>query len=190
VTRRLPWPPSHGAQFSGLNEALFHAVDRGRFDLIALLLAEGASVETRHPQFESGDPLLLHAVRHNDVAAVAMLRACGARGDTRGADGMTALHVACAAGAFAAVRELAGPVTPEHLNAQEAHGRTPLCLLLSFELPRGDKQARADREDTALWLVESGASVEIPDKGGKTPLSYASTKKLAAALQKKAMATR
>ena len=54
---------SHGAQFGGLNEALFHALDHGRFDLIDLLLAEGASLETRHPHFESGDTLLLHAAR-------------------------------------------------------------------------------------------------------------------------------
>jgi ankyrin repeat protein len=181
---------AHGAQFGGLNEALFHALDSGRFDLIDLLLAEGASLETRHQRFESGDTLLLHAARRNDVPALAMLQARGARGDTRGADGMTALHVACAAGAFAAVRELAGPVAPRHLDAQDDHGRTPLCLLLSCEPPHGDRQARADREETALWLAESGASVEIPDKDGKSPLSYTSTKKLAAALQKKAKATR
>jgi ankyrin repeat protein len=62
--------------------------------------------------------------------------------------------------------------------------------LLSFEPPHGDKQARAERDETALWLVESGASVDVLDKDGKSPLSCASTKKLASALQKKARGVR
>ena len=181
---------AHGAQFGGLNEALFDALDHGRFDVIDLLLAEGASLETRHPRFECGDTLLLRAVRRNDVAACKKLLARGAQADARAAEGMTALHVACAGGALAAVRELAGSGTSEPLNEQDVHGRTPLCLLLSFEPSRGDKQARTDRDDTALWLVECGARLDILDKAGKAPLAYAGTKKLAGALQKKAAAIR
>lgn len=181
---------AHGAQFGRLNEALFDALDHGRFDMIDLLLAEGASLETQHPRFECGDTLLLRAVRRNDVAAVKELLARGARAGARAAEGMTALHVACAGGAFAAVRELAGSVASGQLNEQDVHGRTPLCLLLSFEPARGNKQAGTDRDDTALWLVESGARLDVLDKDGKAPPAYARTKKLAGALQKKTSAVR
>lgn len=181
---------AHGGQFGALNEALFHALDHHRFDLIDLLRAEGASLETRHARFECGDTLWLRAARRNDLTALAHLRARDARGDARNADGMTALHVACACGALAAVRELAAPISAGQLNAQDAQGRTPLCLLLAFEPPAGDKQARADRDDTALWLVEAGASLHILDQDGRSPVSYAGTKKLATALQKSARALR
>ena len=181
---------SHGAQFGGLNEALFKALDHGRFDVIDLLLAEGAGLDTQHSCFECGDTTLLRAARRNDVAALMKLRARGACGDARTAEGMTALHVACASGAFAAVRDLAGSASSDELNAQDAHGRTPLCLLLSFDPPQADKGARTERDDTALWLVDMGAGVDSQDKHGKSLLSYASTKKLAAALQKRAKAPR
>ncbi len=177
---------ARGARFGGLNEALFDAPVQGRFDIVDRLLAQGASLETQHPRFECGDTPLLNAARRNDVPALRALAARGARGDAVTAEGVTILHAACAAGAFAAIRELAGSGSPARLDAQDARGRTPLGLLLAFEPPHGDKQARKERDEAALWLVESGASLDIPDKEGRSPLSHAATKKLAAMLRQKA----
>ena len=171
-----------GARFGARNEALFYIVAyEFEVDSVRLLLDNGVSIEARNGE---GDTALLVAAKANEVDTVKALLALGADPRALGEDQTTLLHAACDEGALDLVRYAVEQLAPD-LNAQDAFGQTPLCLLLAHAAGL-DKGERKHAEDAALFLVGQGARLDILDEDGDTPLAYAATKKLEGALKKAA----
>lgn len=166
-----------GARFGEVNEALFYAMDFGDSNEFRTLVEQGVELDVRN---SNGDTPLLHAARGNNVEQLKMLLAMGADRKARGKAEVTALHVACSERAYGSIRYLLDGGAPD-LNAQDDAGRVPLSYLLqAYDKSSWDAEI-------PLLMVRTGARIDIKDHNGSTPLDYAPTKKMAAALKKAAL---
>jgi ankyrin repeat protein len=169
------------------------AVVKGQIDLVRLLLARGADIETRD---ESEDTLLSLAASHGYEAIVAMLLDLGAAVDRAGRDQQTPLSRAAEEGMAAIVRRLLD--AGAEVDSEDNCGRAPLAWAAAHKsgadavkilLEHGAKtESRNGTGRTALsWaagdqyggaavelLIQQGADLESKDDEGRTPLFWAS----------------
>jgi len=175
-----------GAQFGAVNESLFYTLGYGSVYQTLALLGHGVSLEVKSA---AGDTPLLAAARGGRPDLVEFLLAQGADKNAVDAQGKTLLHLCCEGGLSQTVRYIVEHLQPD-LNARDATDCTALPYLLFYEKVDTDKavvsQARAESEATAVFLVQCGARIDGQDADGRTPLSYARTKKLREILTKTA----
>ncbi len=107
----------------------------------------------------------LSAARRGDINGLKSWLQAGESIDSRGENGMTALHVAAQSGQAKAISWLlkkgANP------NLVDEDGNTPLCLVFK-------KEKSPNEVEVAKALAEGGADVNKKCGGGYTPMHYAS----------------
>jgi len=146
-----------------LDRRLLAACYRCDVEVARDALSAGASVNARDGHDE---PALCIALRQTQKAKgriAAALVALGADTAVTGAGGSTALHLALELGhAASLVGELVCNGAP--IEARDARGRTPIHWLAAHWRPD---------LDSAEWLLQAGARVDVPDHEGATPLMLA-----------------
>lgn len=170
---------------------LLLAAQRGRGDLIELLLKAGASVTIAEARLPEGQTLLMHAARTGDIASLKGLIAAGSNVNARETrTGTTAAIWAATGNRAEAVRVLAEAGADLNvLSKVTSYPHTQNGVLLSgleegysyvgqTVLPRGGWSAAmyAAREgavDAARALAESGANLDLTDPEGTTALIVA-----------------
>jgi ankyrin repeat protein len=170
---------------------LLLAAQRGRGDLVELLLKAGASVKNAEARLPEGQTLLMHAARTGDIAALKALITAGSTINARETrTGTTAAIWAATGNRAAAVRVLAEAGADLNvLSKVTSYPHTQNGVLLSgleegysyvgqTVLPRGGWSAAmyAAREgavDAARALGESGANLDLTDPEGTTALIVA-----------------
>jgi uncharacterized protein len=183
---------------TGLNEALFEAVERNDAPMVRQLVSQGASV---HAQDGKGQTALLLAVDRNHIESAKLLIEAGA--DVNAQDrqrdspvllagargyleilkltleakpnfliynrfGGTALIPACERGHVEVVKELLR--TEVDINHVNRLGWTALleAIILSDGGPR--------HQEIVRLLIQAGADMNLPDGDGISPLQHARTK--------------
>jgi ankyrin repeat protein len=170
---------------------LLLAAQRGRDDLIELLLKAGASVKTAEAKLPEGQTLLMHAARTGQVASVKALLAAGSNPNARETRTGTTAAIWAATGSHAnAIRVLAEAGADLNvLSKVTSYPHTQNGVLLSgleegysyvgqTVLPRGGWSAAmfAAREgavEAVRALAESGANLNLTDPEGTTALIVA-----------------
>ena len=170
---------------------LLLAAQRGRGDLIELLLKAGASVKTAEARLPEGQTLVMHAARTGDIASLKALITGGSHVNARETrTGTTAAIWAATVNRADAVRVLAEAGADLNvLSKVTSYPHTQNGVLLSgleegysyvgqTVLPRGGWSAAmyAAREgavDATRALAESGASLDLTDPEGTTALIVA-----------------
>jgi ankyrin repeat protein len=174
------------------------ASENGNFEIVKMLVTAGASIDIRDdkgytplnhavwykniveflitateadPNFlnakiRNGKTALHLASQRENVEILKILVAAGASIDIRDDKGYTPLHLAATYNRINIVKFLitATEADPNFLNAKSKDGRTPLCLA----------SERGNVEILRI-LVAAGASTDIPDDHGNTPLHLAAT---------------
>ena len=186
---------SSGADVNAANRygvtPLSLAAQRGRGDLIELLLKAGASVKTAESKLPEGQTLLMHAARTGQVAAVKALLTGGSNPNARETRTGTTAAIWAATGSHGnAIRVLAEAGADLNvLSKVTSYPHTQNGVLLSgleegysyvgqTVLPRGGWSAAmfAAREGAASAvraLAESGANLNLTDPEGTTALIIA-----------------
>ena len=170
---------------------LLLAAQRGRDDLIELLLKAGASVKTAEAKLPEGQTLLMHAARTGQVASVKALLAAGSNPNARETRTGTTAAIWAATGSHAnAIRVLAEAGADLNvLSKVTSYPHTQNGVLLSgleegysyvgqTVLPRGGWSAvmfaaREGAADAVRALAESGANLNLTDPEGTTALVLA-----------------
>lgn len=170
---------------------LLLAAQRGRDDLLELLLKAGASVKTAEAKLPEGQTLLMHAARTGQVASVKALLAAGSNPNARETRSGTTAAIWAATGSHAnAIRVLAEAGADLNvLSKVTSYPHTQNGVLLSgleegysyigqTVLPRGGWSAAmfAAREgavEAVRALAESGANLNLTDPEGTTALIVA-----------------
>lgn len=170
---------------------LLLAAQRGRDDLIELLLEAGASVKTAEAKLPEGQTLLMHAARTGQLASVKALLAAGSNPNARETRTATTAAIWAATGNHAnAIRVLAEAGADLNvLSKVTSYPHTQNGVLLSgleegysyvgqTVLPRGGWSATmfAAREgavEAVRALAESGANLNLTDPEGTTALIVA-----------------
>jgi uncharacterized protein len=168
-----------------LNRLLLAAAVRGDSLQIRRLLDMGADPNARSTN-NARSPLI-HAVIHGHPDVIALLLEADADLSATGSDGWNALHVAVKLGRMDIVETLiaAGSDTqarlPDGANALQIALQAPnqgvdLIRLLRANTKTPDTltlAARVGDVETILALIEAGANVDLPGKGGQSPLEVA-----------------
>ena len=160
--------PSGLSQDSALHRA---AVDGDVFHIEALLASHSLAGLTVDEAGSGGRTPLMSAARAGQVAAVRKLLSRGASPLATDQDGWSVLHHAAWGGSEAAVEEvlraleLSGTPLSEAVDAQDARGRSALHVCAS--------EGHGGTLPLIELLLEAGASVELQDEGGNTPLTLA-----------------
>ncbi len=170
---------------------LLLAAQRGRHDLIELLLNAGASVKTAEAKLPEGQTLLMHAARTGQVASVKALLAAGSNPNARETRSGTTAAIWAATGSHAnAIRVLAEAGADLNvLSKVTSYPHTQNGVLLSgleegysyvgqTVLPRGGWSApmfaaREGAVEAVRALAESGANLNLTDPEGTTALIVA-----------------
>jgi len=170
---------------------LLLAAQRGRDDLIELLLKAGGSVKTADAKLPEGQTLLMHAARTGQVASVKALISAGSNPNARETrTGTTAAIWAATASSGNAIRVLAEAGADLNvLSKVTSYPHTQNGVLLSgleegysyvgqTVLPRGGWSAamfsaREGAVDAVRALAESGANLNLTDPEGTTALIVA-----------------
>jgi ankyrin repeat protein len=145
-------------QIINLDSTPMHfAAQEGHRDIVELLLAKGADVNTRNG---GGNTPLHWAAKygHKDVAE--LLLAKGADINARNADGIAPLHYAAMKGSKAVAELLLS--MDANVNARDKGGGTPL-----------HDAVRYNHIDVAELLLAKGADVNARNGNGNTPLYWA-----------------
>jgi ankyrin repeat protein len=177
-----------GATHGQCNQALHEALSYQDQTAVTWLLQRdiGCNSADRHGL----TPLMIAAI-NNNLPGLQQLLSSNADLTATCGDGGTVLHAACRAGSFECIRHLLDHTSID-INHQNAAGETALCLLLSYQkqdyVHAAIVQARKDADAMAEYMVLKGASLEIVDEDGDTPLAFAQTKKLRIQLSKVAQA--
>lgn len=172
--------------------ALMAACQYGCAEAVAKLIEIGAENEAAANDCRSP----LHcACEEGSVKVVKILLASGCEPNFTNSGGGTPLHVACMNGHMKIVQELlqngasldsrtkAG-MTPFHVAAMFGHTKVALELIkhkVDVNAKRHDGQTalhltcKKSRTKTIVALAENGASWDIQDQQGNTPLAYAAT---------------
>lgn len=132
--------------------------ERGRSDIIPLLLQSGAAIE--YKASDGSTALMLSAYR-DEPAAVRVLIAHGANLEARRNDGATALWIASEQGHRDVVRILVN------------HGANIESKGASQQYPPLVKAAQGGHEDTVAMLLNAGAGIESSNSNGVTALMEA-----------------
>lgn len=141
------------------NTPLLCAAHAGSADIVQMLLAAGANA---HAANSKGKTALMYAAQADSPLAVQALLAAGASGSARDARGYTAFMYAAESAAPEVIRLLL-PTAPEgEVNACSVYGWTLLSLA-----------AMSNAADSVQLLLDLGAGVNTPGKGGMTPLMCA-----------------
>ncbi len=164
---------------------LTDALDRGRFEVLALLLRSGADLNALDGL---GDSPLTLAARNGDVGAVEWLLTRGAGANSADRHGATALTLAVQLGHRRVVSALlrAGA----DANATDATGRSPLAMARAFEHTaiaaalrgagaRPAQSARDPRAEEVGWLQSQpdADAAEAPGSyNGWSPLAIAASR--------------
>jgi ankyrin repeat protein len=145
---------------------LMTACSRGQLDVVTLLMPHMTTGRVNH-QDQRGRTALYYAVdgSHGDVGA--FLLAHGALADTVNRYGKTPLMTACSHGQLGVVTLLMPHMTTGRVNHQDQHGRTALHYAVD-----------GSHGDVGAFLLTHGASVDIVDVHGGTPLMAACSKGL------------
>lgn len=142
------------ARGQGLLEDFMIAVANDRVADVRSLLGRGIDPNSVD---RNGDPALLTAARAGNAATVDVLLAAGARVDQRNAFGDTALMLAALGGRLAIVKRLRAA------GAEiQQRGWTPLIYA-----------ATGGHDDTVLYLLAEGASIDAASPNGTTALMMA-----------------
>jgi ankyrin repeat protein len=167
------------------------AAQRGRGDLIELLLKAGASVKTAEAKLPEGQTLVMHAARTGDIASLKALIAAGSNVNARETrTGTTAAIWAASGNRANAIRVLAeAGAELDVLSKVTSYPHTQNGVLLSgleegysyvgqTVLPRGGWSAvmfaaREGAADAVRALAESGANLNLTDPEGTTALVLA-----------------
>jgi ankyrin repeat protein len=171
--------------------ALLLAAQRGRADLIDVLLKAGASVKAADAKLPEGQTLLMHASRTGNVASMKSLIAAGSSITARETrTGTTAVIWAAASNRADAVRVLAEAGADLNvLSKITSYPHTQNGVLLSgleegysyvgqTVLPRGGWSAamyaaREGATEAARALADAGANLDLTDPEGTTALIVA-----------------
>ncbi len=137
--------PIHGASAWGMTE------------VVEWLIEKGADVNA--PESECGQTPLLYAAMEGSAECARLLIEAGAQGELADCEGFTVLHYA-AANNMATVEAVID--LESDLNRLNIFGQTPLFLAC----------ANGEEKMTSL-LIEAGASIDIVDNEGMTPLDVA-----------------
>lgn len=141
------------------NTPLLYAAHAGATEIVRLLLAAGANANTANAK---GKTALMYAAEVDSPEVVQTLLAAGAEGAPRDIRGYTAFMYAAEC-ASPEVMRLLLPTAPEgEVNACSAHGWTLLSLA-----------SMSNASDSVQLLLDLGAGVNTPGKGGMTPLMCA-----------------
>jgi ankyrin repeat protein len=167
------------------------AAQRGRGDLIELLLKAGATVKTAEAKLPEGQTLVMHAARTGDIASLKALIAAGSDVNARETrTGTTAAIWAASGNRANAIRVLAeAGAELDVLSKVTSYPHTQNGVLLSgleegysyvgqTVLPRGGWSAvmfaaREGAVDAVRALAESGANLNLTDPEGTTALVLA-----------------
>ncbi|HEY9465066.1 MAG TPA: ankyrin repeat domain-containing protein [Vicinamibacterales bacterium] len=167
------------------------AAQRGRGDLIELLLKAGASVKTAEAKLPEGQTLVMHAARTGDIASLRALITAGSNVNARETrTGTTAAIWAASGNRANAIRVLAeAGAELDVLSKVTSYPHTQNGVLLSgleegysyvgqTVLPRGGWSAvmfaaREGAADAVRALAESGANLNLTDPEGTTALVLA-----------------
>lgn len=142
---------------SALDRAMLAAAGRNDAEVLQLLHSAGGRVET---QDDAGWTPLRMASRLGHASAVRELLRVGADHAARGANGASALHLACISTNADAVRFLlAAGASP---NVREEQGLAPLHLAVG-----------SGNKEVVVALLSAGAHREAKDHRGRTPIDYA-----------------
>lgn len=146
----------------GLN-ALFYAVDYQYPDIMDVLLAAGADVNTStSPEFQNGHSVLMRAAMRNFPALAEKLLAAGARVEQTDTQGRTALIYAAQ---YDAVDALAVLVRYKaDIRQRDSEGNNALQVV-----------ALKGQAATAQWLVAQGIDLSAKNKAGDTALIIAAS---------------
>lgn len=167
---------------------LARAVEKGKLNIVELLLANGADIETG-----STSPMAM-AVKGNDIHIAGVLLKAGAGLNHHGSQGETPLHHAVQYGQYDMVQF----IVPQgaQVNALDEQWRTPLHLMNAEywffgTLPYPETMPYADtaEDDTDEWtipatrevdylgltnyMLDNGADLTLLDKQGRTVLCVA-----------------
>ena len=167
------------------------AAQRGRGDLIELLLKAGASVKTAEAKLPEGQTLVMHAARTGDIASLRALITAGSNVNARETrTGTTAAIWAASGNRANAIRVLVeAGAELDILSKVTSYPHTQNGVLLSgleegysyvgqTVLPRGGWSAvmfaaREGAVDAVRALAESGANLNLTDPEGTTALVLA-----------------
>lgn len=134
------------------DSALLRAVEADHFELVTLLLEQGAEINVNGRGFT---PLGL-AVKNNNLPMVRLLLRAGADPDRKNDDGNTPLHSAVLMD-YADIARALLAAKPD-LGIFNREGLTPLAVA-----------AVEGREDMAALLLDAGADIERGHKKGRSP---------------------
>lgn len=134
------------------DSALLQAVEADHFELVTLLLEQGAEINVTGRGFT---PLGL-AVKNNNLPMVRLLLRAGADPDRKNDDGNTPLHSAVLMD-YADIARALLAAKPD-LGIFNREGLTPLAVA-----------AVEGREDMAALLLDAGADIERGHKKGRSP---------------------
>jgi ankyrin repeat protein len=135
---------------------LHWSANRGRVEMIELLLSSGADVNA----VSSGRTPLDVAAVEGDIRIAEILAEAGAELNAKDEFGMTPLHWAAQGGHDEVAAFLVSKGAD--MDAKNREGWTPLYQAIL-----------AENTDLALWLVEQGADVNAASQNGMTPLHVA-----------------
>eukprot|EP00435_Cladocopium_sp_Y103_P076030 s2_g73.t1 len=136
------------------------AAEKGRVEVVALLLRFGASVEATD---RDGWTAWLGAAEYGHAAVVEQLISAGAKVDAANNKGFTALHVAARNGHAALVEQLIS--AGAKVDAANNFGTTALLLA-----------AEQGRAAVVKQLISAGATVDAANKAGGTALHGAASR--------------
>lgn len=158
----------HAAPQNLRSELLIAAVLRGHGDVVAWLLARGASASARNAD---GTPVVALAVAAADQGTLRGLLAAGADVNAVDARGRSALWHAAAIGDVDSLQILLAAGAAR--DRADAHGTTPLMAAV-----------RAGRLAAVEALLAAGASPSLADRAGDTALHVAAATGQTAAAQR------
>ncbi|MBY4896499.1 ankyrin repeat domain-containing protein [Cupriavidus sp. AU9028] len=168
-SHRAAVPAADLPAFAGGETALMCAAAAGQPEAAAALIEAGARVDATDSRGRT--PLMLAAL-FGDAGMVRLLLQAGARRDPREGSagaGWTALCYAAAGLHAEAVDLLVDGAQSEELQRRDAAMRTPLLLAARSDELQGEGGSRAA---TLSLLLQAGASPEVADMAGMTPLMY------------------
>jgi ankyrin repeat protein len=139
--------------------SLLYVASHGQLEVGRMLLNMGANPNEVGPD---GTTPLHQAALHSDPAMVALLLSKGASVDVRSKDGALPIHDAALGKSAEVVRFLAAKGASIASVTQDEMAQTPLHMAASF-----------GRLEVIKALLDLGASIDVKDAKGRTPLDVA-----------------